>query len=61
MLFLLVFCFPDTLAHGTGECRAVSTYASRQECREAVRDVQRTARPFAHFFVACAAAPGVGR
>lgn len=61
MLYLLVFCFPNTVAQGTGECRAVSSYPTRQECRAAARDVQRAARGPTNYFVACAAAPGVGR
>ena len=61
MLYLLVFCFPDAVAQGAGECRSVSSYATRQECRDAVRDVQRAARVPTSYFVACAAAPGAGK
>ena len=61
MLYLLVYCFPNALPSGVGECRAVSSYTTREECRAAVRDVQRAARVPTSYFVACAAAPGAGK
>ena len=56
MLFLLLICFPDT-----GECQAITTYPTRQECRDATVEVKRMLRVLREFFVACAAGPGVGR
>lgn len=56
MLFLLLICFPDT-----GECQAVTSYATQQECRAAATDAKRALRVATNFFVTCTAGPGVGR
>ena len=56
MLFLLLICFPDT-----GECQAITSYATQQECRAAATDAQRGTRIGHEFFVACARAPGAGK
>lgn len=56
MLFLLLICFPDT-----GECQAITTYATQQECRAAATDAKRALRIGRDFFVACARAPGAGK
>jgi hypothetical protein len=56
VLFLLLICFPDT-----GECQAITTYATQQECRAAATDAKRALRVGRAFFVACTATPGVGK
>ena len=56
VLFLLLICFPDT-----GECQAVTSYATQQECRAAATDAKRALRVATNFFVTCTAGPGVGR
>jgi len=56
VLFLLLICFPES-----GECQAITTYPTRQECRDATVEVKRVLRVGRAFFVACTAAPGVGK
>ena len=61
MIFLLVVCWPDPGAAGGGECHALNSYATQQECRAAAVEAQRGTRIGHEFFVACARAPGAGK